>query len=211
MPPSSSRNRDSRLDVETIPNCDRLKPDVVGIFQHRNDAASIKADIELPRQAVKGAVVEDVEMPFARVGPGIDQLLRVDTRCRGAGDVADVVRPRAARAQSQVLDRLQESDRILRLDFAHLKVSARRYVRVATGVAIGEVAHSRELPMIENAVGDAQPAHVRRLIRCAVEQTIEAPAEVVGCLRRLVIDRLLLQLLIGIERVQLALEFLRIG
>ncbi|MFM2420701.1 MAG: hypothetical protein RL385_5424, partial [Pseudomonadota bacterium] len=49
------------------------------------------------RQAEQRAVVEDVEVPFPRGGPGVDQLLRIDAGGRRAGDVADVVGARTAR------------------------------------------------------------------------------------------------------------------
>ncbi len=65
--------------------------------------------------------------------------------------------------------------------------------------------------MGENAVRDAQPAHVGALRRCAVEQAVVAPAEIVGRLRGFVLSGLLLQPLIGVERMLLALEFLLVG
>src|SRR5262249_62240296 len=56
---------DSRLDAEAVLDLDGLKADVVGIFEHRNDTGAVEADVELARDAVKRAVVEDVEVPFA--------------------------------------------------------------------------------------------------------------------------------------------------
>ena len=41
-------------------------------------AAAVEGDVELARQAVERAVVEDVVVPVAGVGPGVDQLLRID-------------------------------------------------------------------------------------------------------------------------------------
>ena len=92
---------DARLDAEAVLHLDRLKADVVGVLQHRNDAAAVERDVELARQAVERAVVEDVEVPFARIGPRVDQLLRIDAGGRRAGDVADVVGAGAARAQAE--------------------------------------------------------------------------------------------------------------
>ena len=71
---------DARLDAVAVDHLDRLEADVVGVLQHRDDAAAVEADIELARQAVERAVVEDVEVPFARIGPRVDQLLA--DRCR---------------------------------------------------------------------------------------------------------------------------------
>src|SRR5580704_1477033 len=89
---------DARFDAEAVLHRDGLKTDVVGVFQHRDQAAAVKADVELAWDAVERAVVEDVEMPFAGIRPGIDQLLRIDPRGRRAGDVADIVGAGAARA-----------------------------------------------------------------------------------------------------------------
>ena len=83
---------------------DRLKSDVVGVFQHCNDAGAVKGHIEFARQPVERSLVEDVEVPFARVGAGVDQFLRVDAGGRRAGDVADIVGARAARTQAEVLN-----------------------------------------------------------------------------------------------------------
>ena len=111
----------------------------------------------------------------------------------------------------EILDRLDHVDGVLRLDLADLQVGARRHMGVGTAVALGDVGEAGELPMLEDAVGDAQAAHVRALRRRDIEQAIEAPAEIVGGLGRLVAARLILQALIGIERMLLALEFLLVG
>ncbi len=88
----------ARFDAEAILHRDGLEADVVGVFQHRDQAAAVEADVELARDAVERAVVEDVEMPFAGIGPRIDQLLGVDPSGRRASDVADIVGAGAARA-----------------------------------------------------------------------------------------------------------------
>jgi len=82
----------ARLNAEAVFDLDGLKADVVGIFEHGNDAGAVEADIELARDAVKGTVVENVKVPFARAGARVDQLLRVDAGGGRAGDVADIVR-----------------------------------------------------------------------------------------------------------------------
>ena len=80
MPPSARRNADAGLDAVPVDHLDRLEADVVGVLEHRDDAAAVEADIELARQAVERAVVQDVEVPLARVRPRVDQFLRVDAR-----------------------------------------------------------------------------------------------------------------------------------
>src|ERR1700682_882074 len=64
--------------------------------------------------------------------------------------------------------------------------------------------------MRKNAVGNAQAAHIGLLRRCAVEQAEEAPAEIVVWLWRLVLGGLVFELLVAVERMQLALEFFRV-
>ena len=108
MPPSARRNQTPGVDAEAVLHLDRLEADVVGVLQHRDEAGAVEGDVELARQAVERALVEDVEVPFARVGPGVDQLLRVDAGGRRAGDVADVVGAGAARAQAEVLNLFQQ-------------------------------------------------------------------------------------------------------
>ena len=105
--------------------------------------APSKRDVELARKAVERAVVEDVEVPLARVRPRVDQFLRIDAGRRRAGDVADIVGAGAARAQAEVLDRLDHGDGVLRLDLADLQIGARGHVRVAAAVTLGEIGEAR--------------------------------------------------------------------
>ena len=191
---------------------DRLEADVVGILQHRDDAAAVEADIELARQAVERAIVQDVEVPFARVRPRVDQFLRIDAGGRRAGDVADVVGARAARAQAEILDRLDHVDGVLRLDLADLQIRARGHMRIAAAAALGEIGEPGELPVLQDAVRNAQPAHVGVLRRRDVEQPEDSasgncPAGFGGSF----FSRLFLQPVIGIEGMLLAFEFLLIG
>ena len=114
MPPRQSRNQTPGSRPKPSFTCDGLEADVVGVFQHRNDAGAVEGDVELARQAVERAVVEDVEVPFARIRPRVDQLLRVDAGGRRAGDVADIVGAGAARAEAEILDRLDHGDGVRR-------------------------------------------------------------------------------------------------
>ena len=88
----------SRLDSEGVLHRNRRKADVVGVLQHRDHTCAVESDVELARDAIERTIVEDVEVPFASVRPGIDQFLRIDTGSRCAGDIADVVGARTARA-----------------------------------------------------------------------------------------------------------------
>ena len=172
---------------------------------------AVERDVELARQAVQRALVEDVVVPGPRVGPRVEQLLRIDAGGRRAGDVADVVGAGAARAQAEIEDRLEQQHRVLRLDLADLEIRPRGDVRIAAAVALGEIGQARQLPVLDDAVRNAQPAHVGVLRRRDIEQPVIAPAEIVGGLGKLVVRRLLLQTRIGVERMLLALELLLVG
>ncbi len=79
---------------------------------------------------------------------------------------------------------------------------------VAAAQALGEIGDALELPRGQDAVGDAQAAHIAVLGRRHIEQPVIAPAEIVV---RLGIDagpRLLLEACIGIEGMLGRLPFL---
>ena len=54
---------DARFNAKSFTHLDGLKGDVVGFFQRGDAPSSVKRDIELARQAVERALVEDVIMP----------------------------------------------------------------------------------------------------------------------------------------------------
>ena len=126
MPPSARRNQTPGSTPKPSFTSTAWKPMSLVSSSTGMSAGAVEGDVELARQAVERALVEDVEVPFARVGPGVDQLLRIDAGGRRAGDVADVVGAGAARAQAEVLDRLDHGDRVLRLDLAQLGCANRR-------------------------------------------------------------------------------------
>ena len=210
-PAQAEPEPDAGRQAEAVVHLHGLEADVVGVLQHRDDAGAVEADVELARQAVERAVVEDVEVPLARIGARVDQFLRVDAGGRPAGDVADIVGAGTARAQAEVLHRLDHGDRVLGLDLAHLQIGARRHVRIAAAIALGEIGDAGKLRGFENAVRHAQPAHIGVLVGRHVEQPEEAPAEIVRRLRIDILGGVLLQPLVSVERMLLALELLRVG
>jgi hypothetical protein len=125
--------------MPAVVDLDSLKADVVGVLEHRDRAAAVESDIELARQAVKRSVIEDVEVPFAGKGAGVDQLLRIDARRRRAGDVADIVGARAARAEPEILNGLDRRNGIGGRDLADLDIGAGRHMRIAAAIFLGEV------------------------------------------------------------------------
>ena len=175
MPPRARRNQNARLRAETIVHHDRLEANVIGIFQHGNATRTVEADIELARQAVERTLVEDVEVPFPRKGARVNQFLRIDASGRRTGDVANIVGARAARTQAEILNCLNHRYSIFRLNLAHLQIGARCHVRVAAGIALRQISEAVELPMLQDAVGNAQPAHIGSLRRRHVKQPVELP------------------------------------
>ena len=124
----------ARLNSKSVGDFDRLEANVVGVLEHRNDAAAVEPDIELAGNAVERAIIENVEVPLACVGPRVDEFLRIDAGRRRAGDIANVVGAGPARAEPEILDRLHHGDRIARLDLADLQIGARRHVGVAAAI-----------------------------------------------------------------------------
>ncbi len=144
-PAQAKPKPDAGFEPEAVVHGDRLEADVVGVLQHRNDPGAVETDIELARQAVERAIVENVEVPLARIGARIDQLLAVDAGGRRAGDVADIVGAGAARAQAEVLHRFDHIDRVLGLDLADLQIGAGGDVGVAAAIALGQIGDAGKL------------------------------------------------------------------
>jgi hypothetical protein len=74
-------------------------------------------------------------------------------------------------------------------------------VRVTAAEPVGEIGEAGELPMIEDAVRNLQPAHERVLRRRHVEQPVVAPAKVVLGFRKLAFAGLAAQARVGVEGV----------
>ncbi len=150
-------------------------------------------------------------MPIARVGPRVDELLRIDPGGRRAGDVADVVGPRTTRTQADVLDVLDQCNGAFGLNLADLQIGPRRHMGISAAIALGGVGHAFKLRGLENPIGNAKPAHVGVVGRGAVEQAEEPPTKIIVWLGRGIGGGLGLKLFIAVEGVQLALEFLLVG
>ena len=70
---------------------DRGKADISGVFERAGPSAAIEGDIELSRQAIELAVVQNMVVERSGQRPRIDQFLRVNTGKGAAGQVADIV------------------------------------------------------------------------------------------------------------------------
>ncbi len=134
--------------------------------------------------------------------------MRRDARGGVTRHVADVVRTGAARAEPEIDHLLDDVDRMPRRDLAQLQIGAGRHVRIAAGAARGEIGHGGELPMVEDPVMDPHAQHVGILRRRHVEQPVVAPTEIVRRLRKLVFGCLLLEAMVGVERMLVAFPLL---
>jgi len=109
---------------------------------------------------------------------------------------------------TQFLDLLHHRDGVLRRDLAHLQIGAGGE---AAAVALRQISDARELPSVEDAVVNAQAAHVGILRRRQIKQPVVAPAEIVRRLRKLIVGGLLLQPSVGVERMFFTLQLLLVG
>ena len=198
-------------NTEPVRHLHRAEGDVVGVLQHRDASAAVEGDVELARQAVELAVVQDEVMQRSCVRPRVDQLLRIDPRGRAAGDVADVVRAGTARGQADLREAHQHLGRLVRPDLADLQVGARGDVGIAAAQVLGDRRHAAELVRVQDAARDAQPAHVGVLCRCHVEQAEELAEEDVRSLGKARLGSHRADLVEPIERMLLPLCFLLCG
>ncbi len=138
---------DPWFNICAVSYLDCLKADVVGVFESRDRAAAIKGDVELSRESVERALVEHMEVPCARIGARVDELLRVNACCRIARHIANVVGARAARGEAKILHTLDDMKRVSGRDLPQLEVCARCYMRVAAAEFLSQIGKPRELPL----------------------------------------------------------------
>jgi hypothetical protein len=182
---------------------DRGETDIVGVLEHGHGAAAVEGDVELARQAVELAMIEDVIMELACERPRVDELGGIDAGGRAARDVADVVGAGAARGETQVLNCDQHVDGVRRADLADLHVGARRHIRIAAAPALGDVGDAAELHRGEDAVRHPQAAHEGVLRRRHVEEAVELVAEDIDPLREARCGDVLAQHVPEVERMAL--------
>src|SRR5262249_6811697 len=83
---------DPRIETKSLFHRRRLKADVVGVLQNWNSAGTVEGNIEFARQTVQRPIVEDVEVPFARIRPSVDKFLRIDAGGGRTGYIANIIR-----------------------------------------------------------------------------------------------------------------------
>src|SRR5262249_5748968 len=178
---------DPRIETKSLFHRHRLKADVVGVLQNWNSAGTVEGNIEFARQTVERPIVEDVEVPFARIRPSVDKFLRIDAGGGRTGYIGNIVPTRPARAQTRGLDRFDRGDRIAGSDFANLQVGTCGDVGVAATKTLSEIGNTSELRGFEDAVRQPQPAHIGVLIGRDVKQAEKAPAEIIRRLWKLAV------------------------
>ncbi len=114
-------------------------------------AAAVKGDVEFARQAVHLAVVEDVVVHLPGQRAGVDQFLRIDAGGGAGGDVADVVGPRAAMDDAQVVQAGQQIDGVFGADLAELEIGAGGDIGAAAAELLGQVGHAAQLVAVDDA------------------------------------------------------------
>src|SRR5689334_1794132 len=82
---------------------------------------------------------------------------------------------------------------------------------IRTGEPFGEIGEPSELPVLEYAVGNSQPAHKGVLRGSDIKQAVIAPAEIIRRRGRRIGQRLVSETRIGIERMLFAFKLLLIG
>ena len=88
--------------------------------------------------------------------------------------------PREVRPSSA--SRISTSGGPVGADLADLQVGARGDVGIAAAQVVGDVGHAAELVRVQDAAGNAQPAHEGVLRRGDIEQAVELGQEDVGSL-----------------------------
>src|SRR2546427_242221 len=116
-----------------------------------------------------------MEMPFPRVGAGVNELIGIDSSGGVSRHITNIVGARTARCKSQILHALDDMNRVLCRDLPELQIGAGGHMRIAAAEFFREVRYSSELQRRKNSVGNAQPAHVTVLRRSDVEETVKPP------------------------------------
>ena len=184
----------------------RFHTDVVGVFHRADETAAVVGNVELARQIVKRAVIDDDLAELLAERHHVNQLHRVNARRGIGGEITDVVRARAARVQTNALDAAEKFRRILRLDEAHLQIGARRDLDVTARQFLRQAAKFAELKSGEQSAGNPQTRHERILDRREKKQSVPFETKNLLLVRRLVVDGIFDDLSVGVERMQLALH-----
>ena len=191
-----------RCSVGRNHHAHRHEPDVVCVRNRVHSSPTLKRDVELARQVVHFAVVQNVMVQGMGVGPDVQQFLPVESGRWTGSDVANIVRAGSARGETGLLQARENIENVAGLNLANLKVRPRRERRLPVAIRVGEVGEGNEFFRGEFTGGNTAPEHERLLCRRHVKQPLESESEIVCIIRCRVFGRELQHSIPGIEPVQ---------
>ena len=147
----------------------RVGADVVDRHLRAVERAALDGDLELARQREVERIEEEVVVDGEDVGCDVERLVWMDARIGAARDVANAVGAGAARADADGEQRLVHVDDLLERHPVDLDVLARRDVRDAAAIAVGDVGHDVELLRGEQAPGNLDALHVAGVVELVVQ------------------------------------------
>ena len=129
-----------------------VQQEAVGGTPHRH--------VELARQVARAILGQQPRLDRLHQGPGVDQLLGIETRQGIAGDVARVVVARLAAGEPHRLHRRQQGGHVLQQQPAQLDVLTGGDVgRAVIAAAIDRIGQHLQLIGRDHAVGQPQAHH----------------------------------------------------
>src|SRR5262245_46878916 len=83
-----------KTEEDLLPNLNRFHSDIVGVLDRPDQSSTVERDVELPRQVVKAAVVDDYLGKFLAQWRYIEEFVWINSGRRIGGQVAYVIRSR---------------------------------------------------------------------------------------------------------------------
>ncbi len=151
-----------------------VQPDVVDRTLRAIALAVADRDLELPRQREVQRVEEKVVVDQLDVGRDVEGLVGEQAGVRAPGDVANAVRAGAAGRDADPVQATVHGADLGDRHPVNLDVLARRQVRDAASVRVGDVVQAIHLGDGEETPGNLDALHVARVIELIVEPIAEA-------------------------------------
>src|SRR5688572_3975172 len=131
----------------------------------------------------------------------INEFNWINARRRIGSKVADVVRSRSARVEAHTLNAPQNFWGVLWLDEPNLEIRAGGNLHISTREILCDSGDFAELVAAEESTGNPKPRHEGILHGREEEQPVPLEAKGLFLVWRLVADRILEDLAVGIERM----------
>ena len=187
------------------------EPNVIRVRHGIHRAAALEGHVELARQVVELAVIENVVVQRVREGPRVQQLLRVEAGGRRRGDVADVVHATALRGEAERLQAREDVDQVRRANLANLQVRACGDGGLAVAIIVRDVRQAAHLHRREFTRRDAAAEHEAVLRGRYVEHPEVAEAKRVFLVRQFPRLRVRENTVPAVQRMLLVLPTLLLG